>query len=82
MNELICRTETNSQTLPTKLWFLKQAGRGEGWTGRGGLGCHRGVGGREGGTGGGGLAYAHCGTWHDWPTGTCSIAEGTLPNIL
>ena len=64
MNELICGTETNSQTLPTKLWFLKQAGRGEGWTG------------------GWGLAYAHCGTWHDWPTGTCSIAEGTLPNIL
>ena len=30
------------------------------------------------GTGGrGGLVYAHCGIWNDWPNGTCSIAENS-----
>ena len=29
-----------------------------------------------------GLAYAHYGVWNDWPTGTCCIAQRTLPNIL
>ena len=24
----------------------------------------------------------HYGIWNDWPVGTCSIAQGTLPNIL
>ena len=33
-------------------------------------------------TGGLGLTCAPCGIWNDWPTGTCSIAQGTLPNIL
>ena len=33
-------------------------------------------------TWGWGLAYAHCGIWNDWPTGTCCIAQGTLLNIL
>ena len=32
--------------------------------------------------GGLGLAYAHCGIWNDWPTETCCVAQGTLPNIL
>ena len=29
-----------------------------------------------------GLAYTHCGMCKDWPTQTCYIAQGTLPNIL
>ena len=29
-----------------------------------------------------GLAYAHQGTWNDWPKGTCYIAQRTLPSIL
>ena len=28
------------------------------------------------------LAYVHCGTWNDWPTGMCCIAQGTPPNIM
>lgn len=28
------------------------------------------------------LAYAHWGTWNDWPAGTCYRAQGTLLNIL
>ena len=28
------------------------------------------------------LAYAHFGMWNDWPSGTCSMVQGTLPNIL
>ena len=32
--------------------------------------------------GGLGLADAHCVIWKDWPVGTCSLAQGTLPNIL
>ena len=63
INELIYKTETDSQTLKTNLWLPK-------WTGRG-----------EGGTGGLGLAYAHCGIWNDWPMGASCIAPGTLPNI-
>ena len=38
--------------------------------------------GKEGWTGGLGLAYAHCSIWNDWPTGTCYIAQRTLPNVL
>ena len=26
--------------------------------------------------------YVHCGLWNYWPTGTCCIARGALPNIL
>ena len=33
----------------------------------------------EGWTGGVGSAYAHRGLWNDWPTGTCCVAERTLP---
>ena len=29
-----------------------------------------------------GLAYAHCSIWNDWLTGSCSMAQGTPPNIL
>ena len=29
-----------------------------------------------------GLAQARYDIWNDWPTGTCDIAQGTLPNIL
>ena len=32
-NELICRIETDSQTLKTNLWLLKRRGSREGWTG-------------------------------------------------
>ena len=28
------------------------------------------------------LGVAHCDVWNGWPTGTCSIAQGPLPNIL
>ena len=42
----------------------------------------KGTGEREGIIGGMGLSYAHCGIWNDWPTGTCCIAQGILPNIL
>ena len=38
--------------------------------------------GREGWTGGLGLAYAHYCMQKGWSTGTCCIAQGTLPNIL
>ena len=38
--------------------------------------------GEEEWTGGLGLAYAHHGIWNDWPTGTCCIAQGILPNVL
>ena len=36
----------------------------------------------EGCAGGSGMASAHCGTWDDWPVGTCCPAQRTLPNIL
>ena len=36
----------------------------------------------EGWTGGSGLAYAHYCIWNRWSTGTCYIAQKTLPNIL
>ena len=42
----------------------------------------KGGGGGEGWTVGLGLAYAHFGLRNDWPIGTSSIAERTLPNIL
>ena len=32
-NELICRTETDSQTLRTNLWLPKGTFCGEGWSG-------------------------------------------------
>ena len=31
-NELICKTETDSQILKTNLWLLKETGWEEGWT--------------------------------------------------
>ena len=37
------------------------------------------TGGREGWTGGLGLAYAHYYIWNGQSTGTCCIAQGTLP---
>ena len=37
---------------------------------------------REGWTGGLGLAYEHWSIWNDWPTGTCCIAQRTLPNSV
>ena len=43
MNEFICRTETDSQTLKN-LWLPKGTGWGEGWAWRLGLAyAHRGV---------------------------------------
>ena len=42
----------------------------------------KGTGQGEGWTGGLGLASAHGDVWNDWPTGTCCIVQGTLPNIL
>ena len=36
----------------------------------------------KGWTGSLGLAYAHCGMWNDWSMRTCSVAQGTLHNIL
>ena len=48
------------------LWLPKGAGSGWG----------------RGWTGDLGLAYAHGGTWNDWPMGTCCIAQRTLPNVL
>ena len=36
----------------------------------------------EGWTGGLGSAHAPWGVWNDWPTGTCSVAQGTLPHVL
>ena len=41
----------------------------------------KGIGG-GGWTGGLELTYAHSGIWSVWPTGTCYVAQGTLPNIL
>ena len=32
-NELICRTEKDSQNLKANLWLSKRTGPGEGWTG-------------------------------------------------
>ena len=29
-----------------------------------------------------GLAFAHWGIWNDWPTGTCCVAQRTLPSNL
>ena len=29
-----------------------------------------------------GLTYTHWGMWNDWPTGTCYIAQATLPSVL
>ena len=63
-NELICRTETDSETLKTSLRLPKGTGVWEGW--------NRGL----------ELVYTHCGIWNDWPMGTCSIAQATLPHIL
>ena len=36
-NELICRAETDSQTLKTNLWLPKGMGWGVGWTGGSGV---------------------------------------------
>ena len=29
-----------------------------------------------------GLAHVHRGLWNDWPTGSCCIAQRTLPSVL
>ena len=39
-NELICRTETDSQTLKTNLWLPKGTGGGDRWIGGLGLDMH------------------------------------------
>ena len=49
INELICRRETDSQTLKTNLWLPKGKGWGEGWTGGLGLAKEGEKEGREGG---------------------------------
>lgn len=38
--------------------------------------------GGEGGAGGLGLANAHGGLWHDWPTGPCCSAPGAVSRSL
>ena len=45
------------------------------------LGLSKGMGCREGWTGGLGLAYVHCGMWNGWPTGTYCIHRVLYPII-